>query len=75
MNNTEYMMTGFTTAQTFNNEKKSSCFLFHKWTKWKRYDREMKHVHFTTGQTFNYLQEVQERVCLKCGKTQIEILN
>ncbi len=75
MSNTEYMMTGFTTTQTFNNEKKGSCFLFHKWTKWKRYDRERRQFNFKTGQSIDYVEDVQERVCLKCGKTQIEILN
>jgi hypothetical protein len=40
MNNTEYMMRRLTIPQTSNNEKKSYCFLFHKWNKLKKYQNE-----------------------------------
>lgn len=74
-NNIGQPISGVTTTQTFNNQKKGTCFFFHKWTKWVRYQRDVKQHYFRLNKTFDITEEFQERVCLKCGKIEREELN
>lgn len=47
------------------------CFFGHKWTKWTLFEFKMKHIP-SNGVPIDYLQDVQQRECLVCGKIQRE---
>ena len=46
-----------------------SCFWKHRWSKWMQYEQQM-----FTATGFNYVEHMQRRVCLKCGKVREEII-
>jgi hypothetical protein len=47
-----------------------SCFLRHRWSKWKQFDMQM--INFRHNKEFMEIH--QRRECLRCGKVEIECI-
>jgi hypothetical protein len=79
-NNYGLSKTGFTTINEFtiNNKKQPislGCFFFHKWSNWSTHRRARTRINNITNQQVDFWEEIQERICLKCGKIQRKILD
>jgi len=56
-------------------KEKNTCFIFHKWSKWEEYSQEMtSYPGFINRhrEAYDFVQPMQVRNCLQCGKTQRE---
>jgi hypothetical protein len=67
-NNTSQPVSGMTTFEAFNNEKKGSCFFFHKWTRWATFRKESMRYFPHLDKTLNVVRGISRKNMFKVWK-------